>query len=127
MLHAAQYHLYYGSTMNAKYKDYEFEAKCFNDISYWIGLVYDGLPYIAPTYYATITDSNPEFYENYADFINTISELGYFPRTMISDFKELADEWNGYPGSHLTSFTPKMLLDMFGKPRPPLGQEQPMQ
>lgn len=127
LLHAAQHRLYYKNVMSAQYKDYEFEVKCFNDISHWIGIVYDGLPYIASTYYATFSDTNPIFFGNYKKFIDSISVLGYFPRSMVPMFNELADEWNGYSGSHLTSFTPKMLLDMFGKPRQPLGQDQPIQ
>lgn len=127
LLHAAQYHLYYGSTMNMQYKDYEFEVKCFNDFSHWIGLMYDGLPYSAVGYYAINLDDDPDFHAKYGNFIEDIYTNGHFPRSLLSEFKELADEWNGYSGLHLTSFTPKMLLDMFGKPRQPLGQGQPIQ
>lgn len=40
LLHAAQHLVYYGEAMDNKYKDYEFEVKCFWDCSYWIAYIY---------------------------------------------------------------------------------------
>ena len=36
----AQHLVYYGEAMDNKYKDYEFEVKCFWDCSYWIAYIY---------------------------------------------------------------------------------------
>ena len=120
LLHAAQHLVYYGETMDNKYKDYEFEVKCFWDCSYWIAMVYDNLAYAAPAYYATMTD--PSLNSTYGPFIDEISYMGFFSRTKVNTYNYIADQWNGYSGMHIPNFTPKMILDILGRARPPLKQ-----
>lgn len=120
LLHAAQHLVYYGEAMDNKYKDYEFEVKCFWDCSYWIAYIYDGLDYPAPMYYATITDSS--ILSDYEPFIEKIYQAGFFSRTNLATYNSIADKWKGYNGMHISNFTPKMILDILGRARPPLKQ-----
>ncbi len=81
---------------------------------------YDKLDYPAISYYATLTDSS--IFSDYETFIEKIYKAGFFSRTNLATYNSIADKWKGYNGMHISSFTPKMILDILGRARPPLKQ-----
>ena len=65
LIHLAQHQLYYQSTMNSLFKDYEFEAKVFHDFAYNVAVLYDGLCF-GFINLVTLTDNNlSQQYDNW--------------------------------------------------------------
>lgn len=117
LIHAVQHNIYYKSSMNNKYKNYEFEAKVFHDLAYAIAAFYDNLD-VGYVYTANMTNTNPEFAENYEDWISSWAIKGYLSPSAYSEYNRFCQLWNGYEGEYV-SMTPKLIEAYFRKPHPP--------
>lgn len=119
VVHAVQHLVYYGNAMNPQYKNYEFEAKVFHDLTNQLAEDYENEDFYANAYRVLATDNRPEFAEAYQKWIKSISTRGSMPSSEYAKFNELCEMWQGYPGETIHNFTPKVLEAYFRKPRPP--------
>lgn len=118
LVHAVQHQRFYKSSMDTKYKDYEFEAKVFRDIAYYIAYYYDNL--LVSTESAVVFhDSRDTFVQKYTNWIILWAEKGYFPSSSFSDYQSLCKMWQGDSGTYLGN-TPKLIEAFYRKPHPPL-------
>lgn len=122
LVHAVQHLCYYGDNMNKKYKNFEFEAKVFIDLSYGIAVYYDNLFYLF-NYIPPMTDLRPEFSDAYEGWIMNIFKKGWIPGSEYVGFNSLCEMWQGYAGIYLPTFDPKLIKASFGRVRPPLKPE----
>ena len=118
LVHAVQHNCYYHSTMNAAYKNYEFEAKVFIDVAQAIALLYDGYD-IIPYYKTPMSDGTNSFEQSFFYWLFSIGQKGYISPVDFAEYEYLCSQWQGYGGTYNASIQPKLLKAFFGKVRPP--------
>ena len=118
LVHAVQHNCYYHSTMNAAYKNYEFEAKVFIDVVNAIALYYDGY-FTTISYIPTQTDSSSIFENQYVNWLTNVGNRGYISSSDFAEYEVLCSQWQGYNGTYNSSIQPNLLRAFFGRIRPP--------
>lgn len=118
LVHAVQHNCYYHSTMNAAYKNYEFEAKVFIDVVNNIALLYDGYN-VGFINIITMTDTTPSFVSSYNEWVERVGERGYITSSDFAEYEVLCSQWQEYNGTYNSSIQPNLLRAFFGRIRPP--------
>lgn len=111
LIHLCQKAFYYGDQMTNTYKNYEFEAKLFQDLTNFLSSPSESGPYFVVEMTASSSDIHNWVRE-------LIEEQKKFTYSNIADFQSMCGNWNGYPGEVLPSFIPKLILRYFSKARP---------
>ncbi len=106
LIHAIQYNGYYGSEMRPDIKNYEYEAKVFQDFACLE-------TYYTCPQYGSMGQSD-EFQSRYSKWILDVyqGQEGFIFEDKAT-FNGFCNEWDGYPGETKSNFTPKMLYDYF--------------
>jgi hypothetical protein len=104
LIHAVQYQNY-GSSMTNKVRNYEYEAKVFQDLACFFGggcCPYFGSYKIEEAYRNT-----------YTTWIRDCFDHNNFSQSDVATFNNFCSHWNGYSGSCNSSFVPQLLLNFF--------------
>lgn len=112
IIHAVQHQYFYKELMVPGVKNYEFEAKVYQDLA---AISEGGWLMQLPT----ATDSRPDFRNAYDAWIMGIDYNQHGRFTDEYGFNELCDMWIGYPGVFVPTFSPLLLRHFFRKPVPP--------
>lgn len=107
LVHATQHLMFYHNQMNNQYKNYEFEAKVFQDIAIYFYNQDTGFPNMG-----SFNQSN-QFMTDYTNFIEDIIYHRYFSSSDVNTLNDLCRYWTGYPGNVLTNFNADMLRYYF--------------
>jgi hypothetical protein len=101
LIHAIQ-HDTYANAMTPSIKNYEFEAKAFQDLA-------------CPGFcgYIGSMGMDEEFSQDYKDWIMRIWDNGMNSTDYI-EFNQLCNRWTNYEGNFDTSFFPEILEEYFG-------------
>lgn len=113
LVHAVQHLCYYGASMNPDHKNYEFEEKVFHDLAEHLRNP------SSSEYKGSNTNPNPVYAINYIDWIDSLTNLGYYPRGQDSIFNARCQEWHGPGVTTLTDFSALLLRRFFDRPIPP--------
>lgn len=120
IVHAVQKICYYKSTMNNKYKNYEFEAQVFIDLVNGISGASGGIGMLVE-YRPRQNNTNPVFYDEYTKWIDGIIKKGTMTGSDYNTFNSLCDMWAPPSGgSAIPNFVPKLIEEFFRKPHPPI-------
>jgi hypothetical protein len=104
LVHAIQ-HNRYGDAMTPDIKNYEYEAKVFQDLACFLA---DGFcPYIG-----SLEQSN-EFESRYSKFLEDCVKNHGFSENNITTFNGLCRDWTGYSGTYDSGFIPEILKKYF--------------
>uniref|UniRef100_UPI003217F33B hypothetical protein n=1 Tax=uncultured Draconibacterium sp. TaxID=1573823 RepID=UPI003217F33B len=107
LIHAIQYYTHYGSNMTDLVRNFEFEAKVFQDYA-CLSTSGSTCPMIA-TFGQT-----SDFAIQYRDWlINVCDDQGGFTFEDKEIFNNFCNAWTGYPGTVSTTFTPETLNEYF--------------
>lgn len=121
LLHVLQHQCFYGSTMSAEYKNYEFEVAVFRDLAFGIAdklaLENPDLPYYGGAS-ATFPYGHP-YHKAYTDWLKGLIDAGYFNGNGQAEFNKFCSYWPAIDGKVLTTFTPQLLRKFFDKPQKP--------
>lgn len=118
LVHAVQYHCYYGNKMVNTIKNYEFEGQVFIDIVNSIEDLYkEGIACVEhrPAYHS----SDSMFREDYEKWIKEIGIAGWVPPYQYNKYYELCERWNGAPGTAQKGLRPQLIYDLYTKTPPP--------
>ena len=121
LLHVLQHQCFYGSTMDPKYKNYEFEVAVFRDLAFNIANKLANTDLDKEGYYGsfcTFSVDNPH-YDEYDRWLNKLVDAGYFNGNGELEFNKLCSYWDNVSGETLTNFTPQLLRKFFDKPQKP--------
>lgn len=118
LVHAVQYHCYYGNDMVNTIKNYEFEGQVFIDIVNSIEFHYkQGRANVEhrPAYHS----SDPEFQSEYKKWIEEIGIAGWVTTSQYNKYYELCECWDGAPGTAQNGLRPRLIYDLYTKTPPP--------
>ncbi|MGV8091764.1 MAG: hypothetical protein AB2L24_07865 [Mangrovibacterium sp.] len=93
--------------MTTTIKNYEYEAKVFQDLVCYFGENY--CPDIGSI------DQSPDFMDEYKTWITGIVGIGDFTENDVTQFNNLCEEWvnNRYNTTFDPDFTPEIILEYF--------------